>query len=131
MADLQGLHVALTVSNLSVSGPWYRDLFGGQVVFEGNDGVSDVTIFALPGNQLVGLRQHAGTRSGDVFVYDRIGLDHLAFHVTTREELEDWQRKLDDKGVAHSGIQESSFGHHLNFKDPDGIALEFMAPVQS
>jgi glyoxylase I family protein len=129
MAGLQGVHVALTVSDLSVSAPWYRDVFGGQPVFEGNDGVSEVTIFALPVNQLLGLRQHAGTRPGDVFAYERVGLDHVGFHVATKEELEDWQRKLDDKGVAHSGVQESPFGHHLNFKDPDGIALEFMAPL--
>jgi glyoxylase I family protein len=128
MAGFNGAHLTLTVTDLSVSAAWYRELFGGQPLFEGNDGVSEVTILALPENLLLGLRQHVGTTSGDHFAHDRVGLDHAGFHVEGRDELQDWQRRLDDKGVAHSGIQESPFGDHLNFKDPDGIALEFFAP---
>jgi len=129
MAGLNGVHVALTVADLSASGPWYRELFGGQPVFEGNDGISDVLILALPENLLLGLRQHSGTTPEDRFAYDRVGLDHVGFHVDGQKELEEWQRRLDDKGIAHSGIVQGPFGHHLNFKDPDGIALEFMAPA--
>jgi glyoxylase I family protein len=128
MAGFNGAHLTLTVTDLSVSAAWYRELFGGQPLFEGNDGVSEVTILALPENLLLGLRQHVGTTSDDHFAHDRVGLDHAGFHVEGRDELQDWQRRLDDKGVAHSGIQESPFGDHLNFKDPDGIALEFFAP---
>lgn len=129
MAGFVGAHLALTVTDLSVSAPWYRDLFGGQTVFEGNDGVSDATILALPENLLLGLRQHSATTSNDRFAFDRVGLDHAGFHVQGKEELEEWVQRLEEKGVSHSGIQESPFGHHLNFKDPDGIALEFFAPA--
>ena len=128
MAGFNGAHVALTVTDLTASAAWYKELFDGQPVFEGNDGVSDVTILALPENLLLGLRQHVGTTSGDHFVHDRVGLDHAAFHVDGRNALEDWQNRLDDTGATNSGIQESPFGYHLNFKDPDGIALEFFAP---
>jgi glyoxylase I family protein len=131
MAGFNGAHLALTVTDLSTSAAWYRELFGGQVAFEGHDGISDVTILALTGNLLLGLRQHPGTASEDRFAFDRVGLDHAGFHVGGRNELEQWQRKLDDSGVGHSGIQESPFGHHLNFKDPDGIALELFAPAPS
>ena len=129
MANLNGVHIALTVSDLGRSAPWYKDLFGGDPVFEGNDGVSDVTILALPENLLLGLRQHPGTVAGDRFSYDRVGLDHAGFHVSSREQLEEWAAKLDQMNVDHSGVKEGPFGLHLNFKDPDGIALELFAPT--
>jgi glyoxylase I family protein len=128
MSDFNGVHVALTVSDLSVSAPWYRGVFGGEVLFEGNDGVSDVTILSLPRNMMLGLRQHSATSSGDQFAYERVGLDHAGFHVSSPEDLDGWQKRLEDQGVDHSGVKESPFGHHLNFKDPDGIALELFAP---
>ena len=30
----------------------------------------------------------------------------------------------------HTSIRDMEMGHHLNFRDPDGIALEFDAPNQ-
>lgn len=41
-----------------------------------------------------------------------------------------WRDHLDALGVEHSGIEDSSFGAHINFKDPDGIALELHSPPQ-
>jgi glyoxylase I family protein len=119
-----GTHVALTVSDLSVSGPWYRQLFDGQQLFAGNDGVSEIELYMVPDNLLLGLRQHESTSAGDGFAYDRVGLDHLGLHLNDRAELEKWASKLDELGVESSGLVESAYGLHVSFKDPDGIALE-------
>jgi glyoxylase I family protein len=127
---MQGTHIALTVSDLDRSATWYQDLFGGQEVFRGNDGVSDVAIYAIADNVLLGLRRHAGTETGDRFSHERCGLDHFAFHVADRADLEKWQAKFEEKNIEHSGLVESPFGVHLNFKDPDGIALELFVPAQ-
>jgi catechol-2,3-dioxygenase len=119
-----GAHIALTVTDLSVSGPWYQKLFEGQQLFAGDDGVGQVELYMLPENLLLGLRQHQSTAGGDSFAYDRVGLDHVGFHLNDRAELEKWAAKLEEQGIESSGVVESSYGTHVNFKDPDGIALE-------
>jgi glyoxylase I family protein len=48
---------------------------------------------------------------------------------SSREELEAWERRFDEHGVSYTPIQDTEMGHHLNFRDPDGIALEFDAPT--
>jgi glyoxylase I family protein len=45
------------------------------------------------------------------------------------DELDKWHYKLTEMGIEHSEIVESPYGHHLNFKDPDGIALELFVPA--
>jgi len=37
-------------------------------------------------------------------------------------------RRLDELGVAHSGIKHAHYGSGISFRDPDNIALEFFAP---
>jgi catechol 2,3-dioxygenase-like lactoylglutathione lyase family enzyme len=64
-AGLQRTSVALTVTDLDRSARWYEELFGGQMVFRGNDGVSEAAIFALPENLLLGLRQHPDMQAGE------------------------------------------------------------------
>ncbi len=69
----------------------------------------------------LGLVEHRAV--GNDFDPQNLGLDHLAFNVASREELEYWGRRLDERGVTNSGPIETPFGGMLNFKDPDGIAL--------
>jgi hypothetical protein len=35
--------------------------------------------------------------------------------------------RLNELGIANSGIVDDAYGHHLNFRDPDNIALELFA----
>ena len=44
-------------------------------------------------------------------------------------ELEAWERRFEEHGVSYTPIRDTDMGHHLNFRDPDGIALEFDAPT--
>ena len=45
-----------------------------------------------------------------------------------RDDLQLWESKLNELGVARGGIVDASYGSGLSFRDPDNIALEFFAP---
>jgi glyoxylase I family protein len=67
-------------------------------------------------------------RSGpDAFDEFRIGLDHLEFLVTHRDDLDAWVTRLDELGIGHSGVKEPSYTANamVTFRDPDHIQLEF------
>lgn len=121
-------HVAITVRDLGVSRPWYQRLIDAKPVLdEPTDGGFHHTVFMI-GGTLIGLHQHPATDPDTTFTELRTGLDHIAFQCATRADLETWQNRLDDLGIAHSGIVDAHYGSGLSFKDPDGIPLEFFAP---
>lgn len=76
---------------------------------------------------MVGLHQFP---DGEPATFDerRVGLDHLAFGCADRSDLERWEARLNDIGVAHGGIVDAGYGSGLSFRDPDNIALELFAP---
>jgi glyoxylase I family protein len=121
-------HVAITVRDLGVSVPWYEALFEAEPVLdEDTDPHMHHTVYML-GGTLIGLHQHETAAPAESFSEYRVGLDHIAFGCENRAELEKWEKRLDELGVAHGGIKDASYGSGLSFRDPDGIALEFFAP---
>jgi glyoxylase I family protein len=130
MTDFPAIaHVAVTVSDLSRSVAWYRELIGTDPVLdEDTDAGFHHTVF-LMGGTLLGLHAFPeGVAAGDAFQERRLGLDHVAFGVADRAALEQWGKRLDELGVAHGGVVDAHYGSALSFRDPDGIALEFFAP---
>jgi catechol-2,3-dioxygenase len=121
-------HVAVTVSDLSVSVPWYAQLFGAEPVLDEDTGPFRHVVWALEGGQLFGLHEFPTGQWSGGFDPRRPGLDHVAFGCGRRSDLEAWQMRLDAIGVKHGGVVDAHYGSGLSFKDPDGIALEFFAP---
>ena len=122
-------HVAVTVRDLSVSVPWYQRLLDAEPVLDEDTTPSfHHTVYLLGNGTLLGLHQHETPAPPESFSEYRIGLDHLAFGVADRGELEQWAQRLDELGIAHGGIKDASYGSGVSFRDPDGIALEFFAP---
>lgn len=119
-------HVALTVTDLARSVPWYEQLFDAKPVLDEDTGPFRHVVWAI-GSTLVGLHQFPDPVNED-FNERRPGLDHLAFACSNRGELEAWQSRLDELGIAHGGIVDAGYGSGLSFRDPDNIALEFFAP---
>ena len=130
-------HVRLTVTDIARSRAFYDDVFGFPVAFELPADADEATtqqlwflfggvIYQVPGG-LFGLRPVAP--AGDAFSEDRCGLDHVSFGVGSRADLDAAATKLDGLGVKHGGVKDIGAGLLLEFRDPDGIALELMAPA--
>jgi glyoxylase I family protein len=133
MAEFPGMtHVALTVTDLATSVPWYERLLGLKPVLDEDAGSYHHTVYLLPGGMILSLHQHRqpppGTGGPDRFDERRVGLDHVSFGVANRAELEAWQARLEELGIRHGGIVDAHYGSGLAFRDPDNIALEFFAP---
>jgi glyoxylase I family protein len=122
-------HLGLTVRDVHASAVWYRDVLGFRCVdeYEAPDGARRKVFLRHDGLLVrLGLTQHrAGSR--DPFDETRVGLDHLAFCVADRPELEAWAQRLSDAGVIHSPIAAANSipgAAVLVFRDPDNIQLE-------
>lgn len=126
MPQMRLQHVALSVSDLGTSGVWYEKLFGFSKVAEFAE-PAPMAVYMTPEGQAIDLRQDPDVVA-EPFTEKRVGLDHVAFVCTDRAELDDWTARLDDLGVAHDDAT-SPFGAHVNFRDPDGIPLEFFLPA--
>jgi catechol 2,3-dioxygenase-like lactoylglutathione lyase family enzyme len=129
MAAFPGLaHVAVTVSDLDRSREWYRKLFGSDPVLDEDAGSFYHVVFALDGGALFGLHTHPTPNEQPEFSEYRSGLDHVAFGVGSRADLESWEERLNDMGITNGGIVDAPYGSGLSFRDPDNIALELFAP---
>jgi catechol-2,3-dioxygenase len=121
-------HVAVTVTDLSVSVPWYSRLFGAAPVLDEDTGPFRHVVFALRDGTLFGLHLFPDSDWAGDFDPRRPGLDHVAFGCADRADLKRWQAHLDNLGVKHGGIVDAHYGSGLSFRDPDGVAMEFFAP---
>ena len=127
MPEIQGVnHVALTVSDVTTSLAWYEKVLGVQKIME--DKTADLErAVTIVGTLIIGLASHSSTPPGDKFSEFRIGLDHVGFGCANKAAVEEWAAHLDSLGVSHSGVVDSGYGFHVNFRDPDNNALEFFA----
>ncbi len=122
-------HVAVTVRDLTISGPWYRSLFDVEPILdEHTDAGFRHLVWMLDGHTVFGIHQHDRPATDEAFSELRVGLDHVGFGCADRAELEKWATRLGELGVEHGGIVDAPYGSGLSFRDPDGIALEFFAP---
>ena len=119
-------HVAFSVTDLDVSQVFYTDVLGLLPVLDFGEG--RVLMDTSSGFTIALIRHPDG--AGGRFTELTTGLDHLGLAVASRDELVAWEDRLRAHGVAFTPIQDLDLGHHLNFRDPDGIALELHAPTE-
>ncbi|GAC1472878.1 MAG: VOC family protein [Chloroflexota bacterium] len=131
-------HVRLTVTDITRSRAFYDEIFAFPVAFEVPPDADSATREALGflyggviyqcGSGLFGLRPIAPET--DHFDENRVGLDHVSFAVAGRSDLDAAATLLASKGVVHGGVKDIGAGFILEFRDPDGIALELFAPAE-
>jgi len=114
-------HVAFTVTDLDISQRFYTEVLDFVAVMD--VGYARICMHPQTGFTL-SMVAHEDARD-ESFSELNTGLDHLGFTAASREELERWERHFDELGVVYTPIRDEHFGSHLNFRDPDNIALEF------
>ena len=119
-------HVAVTVSDIGVSEPWYTRLFGVEPVLDEDTGPFRHVVYSV-GDTLFGLHTFPELHDTGPFDERRPGLDHVAFGCGSRDELVRWAGRLDELGIVHGGIVDAHYGCGLSFRDPDNIAMELFA----
>jgi glyoxylase I family protein len=132
MATIAGAHhIAFTVTDADRSAAWYQDLLGLQQLFQVDEDDVKLRVLAHPDSGwIIGIREYPNHTDGP-FDERRTGMDHVAFTVTTREELEAWEQELERRGVTYSPIRESPIGTMITLRDPDNIQLELWLPLGS
>jgi len=113
-------HASLSVTDLDRSERFYTEVLG---LFRLADFGTVRVLLHRPTSFMLALVHHDAA-PGDRFTELATGLDHLGFAVDSHEELVAWERHLDSLGVEYTPIRDMEFGAHLNFRDPDHIALE-------
>ena len=119
-------HIALNVRDLDASVQWYTDVLDFSFLMPWDTEDFDRRLMGHSSGLYVALTKHKHPDADGRFNERLPGLDHLAFGVTTYDELEEWATRLSEAGVAHNGIQVTpATGFTLiAFRDPTGIQLE-------
>jgi glyoxylase I family protein len=125
MPRLMGFsHIDLTVSDCERAAVWWQEVLGFTLVHQGRNETFEVKSLVHPSGLAVTVMTHDGTAKNDAFDELRVGLDHLGFRVSDRDELQRWVTHLDAKGVSHTGIIDTGYGPTVVFRDPDNMQLE-------
>ena len=123
------IEVNLTVRDPGISAAWYSELLSMQTLYDfvAPDGRMHYVCLREPESELVLCLVGHAENTGEPFNEVHTGLDHLEFIVDSRDDLHGWATRLDDLGMAHSGVKTPSHTRNamLTFRDPDQIQLEF------
>lgn len=128
-------HVQLLVSDVGASAAWYtaalgldpyvEDLVTGYIALR-HRGAKLVIVLTTGTQDVSGGGDLPGVRVAGVGPCG--SLDHLAFAVPDGTTLEAWADHLTEVGVDHAGVVEENGHPSLQLRDPDGIAIELVAP---
>jgi uncharacterized cupin superfamily protein/catechol 2,3-dioxygenase-like lactoylglutathione lyase family enzyme len=114
-------HVALGVSDLRRSEPWYADALALTRV-DGEaaaDGSGHVVLASATGGWMLTLEAPASP-----------AVQHLAFTCTDRAALVTHRERVASRGITPGTITDAPYGSGFVLRDPDGLELELFAPVQ-
>lgn len=126
MAAITGeVVVNLTVTDPERSASWYASLLGLVETNRYTHPDGAVGQICLRDSVLELCLVNRG--STEPFDEHRTGLDHLEFIVGSQADLAEWAARLDELGIAHSGVKQPPHSPNamVTFRDPDNIQLEF------
>lgn len=128
---MQGvLETALYVKDVAGSAEFYRRVFGFEELLRSERLIA----LDVSGRDVLLLFQEGAT--GEAFEtpggvipgHGTTGRNHLAFGVT-RESLQEWEKKLEEEGVAiESRVTWEGGAESVYFRDPDEHLVELITP---
>jgi catechol-2,3-dioxygenase len=116
-------HVQLVVADVPASERWYATVLGMERLTAAEDD-SYVALRHRPSRVVIVLTAGAASAVGGT-------LDHLAFAVPDGPTLAAWADELTARGIAHPGVVDELGKPSLVLADPDGNAVELVAPPGS
>jgi catechol-2,3-dioxygenase len=117
------LETCLYADDLDRAARFYEELFG----FQPMDGDARIRAYAV-GDRSVLLLFRRGASRDVILGHDGAGPNHMAFAIS-REELEAWKRRLEEKDIVVEGTKRwPRGGVSLYFRDPDDNLLELATP---
>ena len=114
-------HIVLIIKDVSKTAEFYSHFLGEPELkneFEVAWKIGETKIF-------FGLyTEEKGYKPNDK---DSYSLNHLAFGVRRTNELKQFEKVLNDAGIANKGIRIDKYGkkEYVSFDDPDGYRIEF------
>jgi glyoxylase I family protein len=120
-------HVQLLVSDLSASAAWYSDTLGLEPYVEDVDN-GYIALRHRAAKIVIVLTSAAPHAESDAGLATG-RLDHIAFAVADEDALRRWADHLTSIGIAHQGVLFELGKPSLQLRDPDGIAIELVAPA--
>jgi glyoxylase I family protein len=118
----------LSVREAGSSARWYVEVLGFELQHEfvGPDGRVHDAYLVQPDSGIELCLVGHPANDGEPFSELRTGLDHLEFLVDERRDLQAWVERLDELGVAHSGLKVAPASRNamVTVRDPDNIQLE-------
>ena len=124
------LETALYVDDLTRANAFYRDV----LELEPLTSDSRFSAFDVGGRNVLLLFKRGATLEtvtlpgGTIPPHDGAGPIHVAFAIGA-EELPEWEKRLEDRGIAIEGRTAwPRGGHSIYFRDPDDHLLELVTP---
>ncbi len=129
-------HVQLSVSDVAASAEWYTAALGLES-YAADPDIGYVAlrhrvarvVFVLTARGRAEPPTGIAVPAGESAPQPAGGsLDHLAFAVPDGADLEEWAGHLTRIGIDHPGVVSENGHPSLQQRDPDGIAIELVAP---
>ena len=125
------VETALYCDDLARSRAFYVDTLGGEPLLDSERllavsiGATSVLLLFQRGATLEALP----TSGGVVPPHGATGVQHVAFAVADRSQLESWAARLEGSGVAiESRVRWPRGGESIYVRDPDGHSIELITP---
>ena len=113
-------HVQLRVSDVEASAAWWTTALGlCRMTDEPMSGA--LPLSGINGRFVVVISGERRDGAGGE-------VDHVAFSIGNRDALAAWGDHLTAAGIPHGGLVESNEGLSIHLTDPDGLAVELIAP---